>query len=373
MMKEQTYAGIVDAIYDASVDFERWPVALDHIAKTFHCSYVGLIDRNLATMEGRAAAIGIDAAGQREYFEVWSEHDLLRKNTQRYRPGAIETDQDIMPRRDLVCSEYYNAFLKPRDMHAVLRVTLAAKSDFLKIMSLSRPQSLGDFEASDIEQFESLVPHLQRAARITQQVEQSNLNLNAFSHLMEQSVTGVLLLDDAGKILFANRAARTMAQAKEGFVLRSASIEALDRENAATLRRLIADAIGRPRLTAGHGGAMRLRRESNKSDLTVTVAPLGTRHAWPTSRPVAFVLITDPDAAMLRSTATMVKVFGLSAPEARVAERLLLGDSPEDAAANLGLKISTIRWHLASMYRKTGTGGQLQLVRQLLSVPEQAV
>jgi DNA-binding CsgD family transcriptional regulator len=62
-------------------------------------------------------------------------------------------------------------------------------------------------------------------------------------------------------------------------------------------------------------------------------------------------------------------LFGLSAAEARVAERLMLGESPEQAAASLGIKISTARWHLASLYRKTGTRSQAQLMRQLLSVP----
>jgi DNA-binding CsgD family transcriptional regulator len=63
------------------------------------------------------------------------------------------------------------------------------------------------------------------------------------------------------------------------------------------------------------------------------------------------------------------QLFGLSVAETRVAERLMMGDSPEQAAAFLDIKMSTARWHLASLYRKTGTSRQAQLVRLLLSVP----
>lgn len=369
-MKEQTFSGIVDAIYDAATAFERWPVTLDRLGKAFGCSYVGLIDRNLKTMEARAKAIGIDAAGQREYFEVWSKHDLLRTRTRVYRPGAIETDQDILPRQELVRSDYYNAFLKPHDMHAVMRMTLAVENTSLKIISLSRPRSLGDFETSDIEKCRLLMPHLQRASRVAQQVEESSLNLNAFSDLIEQSTTGVLLLGRTGKIVFANRAAQAMAQENDGFVLRGERIEALNNQNNEALRRLIADAIRlSDRSVAARGGVLRLGRLSGKPDFAVAIAPLTGQAAWSNSGPVAFVLITDPDAASTRPREMITKMFGLSASETRVAERLMLGESPEQAANSLGLKISTARWHLRSMYRKTGASGQTQLVRLLLSVP----
>jgi hypothetical protein len=43
------------------------------------------------------------------------------------------------------------------------------------------------------------------------------------------------------------------------------------------------------------------------------------------------------------------------------------GRFPVSAAA-IEAKFSTVRWHLASMYRKTGTKRQAELVRLLLSL-----
>jgi len=71
----------------------------------------------------------------------------------------------------------------------------------------------------------------------------------------------------------------------------------------------------------------------------------------------------------MRPEATIRQLFGLSPAESRVAQRLMMGESPEQAAAFLEVTIATARWHLASLYRKTGTSRQAQLVRMLMSAP----
>jgi len=47
----------------------------------------------------------------------------------------------------------------------------------------------------------------------------------------------------------------------------------------------------------------------------------------------------------------------------------LNGDTPQQAAAALGIRVSTARFHLAALFRKTDTRRQAELVRLLLSLP----
>lgn len=369
-MDEDSFSRVLDTVYDAATSPDGWRLALERIGQAFGCSYIGMIDRNLRTMEGRATAVGIDEAGQREYFEVWSKHDLLRLWTRTYRPGAVETDQDILPRSILLGSDYYNGFLKPRDMHAVMRVTLATEHRLRRFISMTRPVALGDFVSADIEQGRRLMPHLHRAARISQSVESANLALNAFSEVLEQSARGVLLLDHSRRIVFANRAARAMAQAAESFVLRRERIEALSGGDNTLLQGLIAGASGPTgRTNAARGGVMRLATKSGRAGPSLAVAPLAGETAWNQPAPVAFILISDPAAQPADLDAILRELFGLTAAETRVAERLLNGDSPERAAEALQVRIATVRWHLASLYRKTGTNRQAELVRMLQALP----
>ena len=369
-MEEATFSLALDAIYDAATTFERWPTALERLSDAFGCGYAGLIDRNLHTLRGRASAIGVDESDQRAYFECWSQHDILRQRTPTYRTGSVETDQDIVPRQEFLRSDYYNGFMKPRDMHAVLRMTLAVDDDSLKIISMTRPPGRGDFDSDDVARCRRLMPHLQRAASVMWHVEQSSLTLTAFSEVLQTSARGVLLLDRAGRILFANPAVRMLAQSGDSFVLRRERIEALNGQEDAALQRLIGAATRRMAAAdAARSGVMRLSRRSGKAELALVAAPLASATSLVDAGPVAFILITDPETTATRSESLLRQLFGLSAAEARVAERLMLGESPEQAATSLGIKISTARWHLASLYRKTGTHSQAQLMRQLLSVP----
>lgn len=368
-MEEQKFSQILDAVYDTVASFDRWSGALERIGEAFGCSYAGLIDRNLNTLEGRAVAFGVDGPSQREYFEVWSTRDVLRQWTPAYRAGMVETDHDILPRKELLASDYYNGFMKPRDMHAVMRMTLVAEPGHRRIISMSRPASLGDYARDEVEQCRRLMPHLQRAVHVMQRVEESNTVLSGFSGVLEQSPTGVLLLDRTGKLLFANRAARAMAATGDGFMLRADGVAAANTRDDGALQRLIAAATGRlGRPEAARGGVMRLARKSGKPDFAIAGAPLDAEAFSQETGPAAFVLITDPDAATAPKP-LMRELFGLTDAEARVAERLMQGDTPEQAAIVLGVKTSTARWHLASLYRKTGTSRQAQLVRLLMSVP----
>jgi DNA-binding CsgD family transcriptional regulator len=54
--------------------------------------------------------------------------------------------------------------------------------------------------------------------------------------------------------------------------------------------------------------------------------------------------------------------FNLTGSELKLLERLVDGESVADAAANLGIEISTARTHLARLFAKTGTKRQAELV-----------
>lgn len=368
MMDAAEVSQILDTVYDSAVFAERWPQALDKLQQAFDCTCVALIDRNLRTLEARVDTSGVDASSQREFLDFWSARDPVRQRTRSWRPGAIDLDHQIVPRSEILASDYYNGFMKPRDMHALMRLTLAHRNQFLTIISLVRPRSAGEFDQATVEQCRVLMPHLQRASSIRFQAEHAATMLGGLSDVAERSATAVLLLERNGQVKFANRAARAMAAAG-AFLLRSDQVAFPDRNDEVAFQRLVAGATGAIEdFVAPRGGVIRLARRSGETSYTVTVAPVRREASWAGNEPMALVLIADPSLTPMPSREALSQLFGFSASELRVAERLMTGDSPEQAATFLEVKTSTVRWHLASMYRKTGTNRQAELVRLLLSL-----
>ncbi|MDP3694019.1 helix-turn-helix transcriptional regulator [Bradyrhizobium sp.] len=253
-------------------------------------------------------------------------------------------------------------------MHTVMRLTLAHRHRFLTIISLVRPPSAGEFDAAAVERCRVLMPHLQRAAHIRFQVQDVGAMLGGLADVADRSVTAVLLLGRDG-VRFANSAARAMAATADGFLLRGDRFEIPDRNADAAFQRLVAGAVGAlQNLDAPRGGVVRLARRSGKASYTVTVAPVKREASWIGHDPMALVLVADPDVTPSPPKEMLAQLFCFTAAETRVAERLMMGDSPEQAAAFLHVKTATARWHLASIYRKTGTNRQAELVRLLLSL-----
>ena len=66
--------------------------------------------------------------------------------------------------------------------------------------------------------------------------------------------------------------------------------------------------------------------------------------------------------------AALAALYGLTRRETAIAAAIAEGGGVPAASAVLGIGVETVRTHLASVYRKTGAGGQTELVRLLASI-----
>lgn len=368
---EKLFERTVGAIYDSALSPENWSVTLEQLAKLFRSQTASLTSRDLKTMNGNAISFGADPASIREYFEVWRHRNIFVNRTKAWLPGSIETDQQIVARRDLERSDYFNEYMKRFDADWVVRLSLMTEAGLHQSISLSRHQSVGEYGPSDVKLGEMLMPHLQRAARIGRQLQRANLFRVVSAELLEGNPLGVVLLDRNGRVTFANRAARSIAVRADALVIRHGTIECLSPSDNKQLDGLVCGALAKVGgVTAPRGGVMRLSRHSSGRDYIVAVGSLGSG-ATPFEglASAAFLLITDPDTLPQTLSSMLQRVYGATPAEARLAEQLAMGNSVEHAAEMLRIKVSTARWHLASLFRKTDTTRQTELIRLLLSLP----
>ncbi len=80
----------------------------------------------------------------------------------------------------------------------------------------------------------------------------------------------------------------------------------------------------------------------------------------------ALVLITDPDAVLLPSQEQLTDIYALTVAESALTHILLQGRELGEAPRALNVPVTTARKHLRSIFVKTGTRRQAELVRVLL-------
>ena len=80
------------------------------------------------------------------------------------------------------------------------------------------------------------------------------------------------------------------------------------------------------------------------------------------------LILIDPERPLLANVSALERVFGLSPAEAQLAALLASGISTAEAATALGKSLATVRKQLVSIFDKTGTRGQVELVVLVLQL-----
>ena len=370
----------VDAIYAAAVGRAAWPAALDHVLDvtgfTKASAYASnKLMRAVATEDHVTPQDGLwhrhDPGTQAEYQNEFvklepSRHYRLRHPNRRVYYDCLYGDD-----RELDRDPFYDWAERRHGVRYFAYGQTDPAQDITAMVVLHRPRRLGHIQADELDRFQVLLRHFDRAIYLENHLGQAYARDAGGLDFMDGNPTGIVILDAVGQPIVANHAARTMAAADDGLRLDRDGIAALRHKEDARLQRAIGAAIrasaGQPRAA---GGSLRLPRPSGKRAYVVVVSPLPRRKSLLFDLlPAVCVMITDPDAALTPRAELLRQSFAITPAEARLVERLVNGETPEQAATGLGVALPTVRTQIAALYRKTETRRQPDLVRLLLSLP----
>jgi len=117
------------------------------------------------------------------------------------------------------------------------------------------------------------------------------------------------------------------------------------------------------------GKAIRFERPASASHYLLWETPLLNGAPTPSYRAV---MIFDPSRQQDINRELMASVFRFTKAELRLAEQLLAGRTPAEAAESLHVTIHTVRTYLKRLYHKAGVRTQATLMRALLQSIEPA-
>lgn len=182
---------------------------------------------------------------------------------------------------------------------------------------------------------------------------------------------GILLLNKAGKLTFANKAGEGLLDASDPIRRVREGITACDPRQSLRLEAAINYAIASnddESLDMAHDRralvlALNSARPPRRVVLSVVPAE---RRAIEDQDVAAIVYILDPETDVARQLQTVCRLFALSPAEARLATLLTVGKTLQEAAKEMRVKDETARTYLKHIFLKTDTRRQADLVRVLL-------
>lgn len=376
---EREFAQLLDLVYAASLEPQRWPQTLARAADWLGAS------RSLLFTPGAA----IDADGffyshgvSAEEMTIWSSRYVgqdfwTARAVERglAYEGGIFRDSDLSNRQELLASDYYREHLVRMDIGWLLSGVILAPSDgTLPVVVLSNYRGVDahtGFDDVARERMALLLPHLSRALAVMLRLRRAEHQAAASAGALDALNCGVALLDRRGRVVHANRRAQSLWREADG--LQRDALGHIAIEGAAARRAWQAalqatlDASGR---VAHFSEALSVPRSSGAGSYLLQLSRLsvGDRFGPLAGDACVIVFITDGERSLEPDPGMLMRLYGLSAAEARTAQALAGGARLADAAAALDLSVNTLKTQLKQIYAKTGCGSRAELTRLLLSV-----
>lgn len=396
----QAADSLIEDIYDAVTFPERWAAILERLCGLTDATH-GFLFTTAPHHDSRTAALwarhNISDALLGDYMthfrhrDLWANAASARGLLSRC---VVRRGEELVPEAELRRSMIFNEMLEEQGMGRLCSVSLSDGGELTPmqpVLSLFRPADTSPFPDETVRLLQGCAPHLQRAIRLRVRLlsRQDGREGEVLwsGRMIDRLPMGVALLDAAGRILCLNRAGQAMADARDGLRLQPGRLQAEQASEARRLAHALEAAVSAGARTAaarrGEAADLRVSRPSGRAPYLLTVLPLSPEAAGPFgdagggegdgARIRAVVYIVDPAAVAPGLGARLGGLFGLTPVEAALVTDLLADLTPAEIGDRRGVAISTVRSQLRSIFAKTGTTRQselMNLVNRCLMLPE---
>ncbi len=361
---------VIGLIYEAVTDPEMWSSALDETRHMFEADAMLLVYGNPSTSDlGVVGATGFDPHALGKYADKHLNDDEMIRESMDGPAGIIVSSARSFRGKPFYKTSVYRRLLEPSRLAHMIGAAALNTREVHGSLWMARSDESPDFSIHDIHVVTGLLPHFARAMTVHHRIRKAELQAEMAVGAFDRVAAGVVLLDVKGTAVMVNREAERIACAKDGFFLTSDGIAASLSGETRKLRELVQRVSGNvPREGRAGGGAVRLTRPSGLPDYHVVVLPL-PRRCQPSggNRAVAVLFITDIERAQSPIDQLFADLYGLTDAEIRLVTRLLEGGGLTAAAAKLGLSRNTVHSQLSSVFQKTNTKSQSELLTLLLT------
>ncbi len=365
-MDADSFSRLVQRIHDAALEPDDWHGALSELGAEFRSDQLLFYCRD-TTAPGPLLPLrhhGIPAESAANLMVSLSTGvmpDWIRSLP----TGVADRSSNWASDDDFARSAFYNEAVRPLGTFYAAMALLPSSPRQAIYFIAARNLGSADFDDGEIAKLQLLIPHLTTAFRTSERLASANLRSMGASVVLDRLHTGVILVDAAGAIVFANHAAETLLARGDGITTEAGRITTRHTGSARKLQKLLARCLTDTR--AG-SGSIDVPRNNGRSPLSIHVAPArsqtySSEMAWlGTARAGAILIVTDPEAERSTRKHKLRRHLGLTNAEADVALEIIKGGGREAVAARLGVSLSTVRTHLSHIFEKAGVHRQAELV-----------
>jgi DNA-binding CsgD family transcriptional regulator len=373
-VKWEEYSSLIEAVYDAVLQPAGWTNVAKRFARAFETESCALFSLDLT--EATSGVLGItenfDAKAIDDYEAYYHTKDLVALRMAESGTERAMLSTDVITEGEFRESEIFVDFSKPMRLGFYWAVgsVFSVNQDLKGAIGIHRPRGSRPFDAQDRHHLDMLLPHLSRAMLMQRRLEGLTRGKQIIIDALEKLSVGVMAVDARATLLYANPTAERLLCSGGVLACSLGRLAAFDPATHNRLLQMIHDAgmagLGGP----GEGGGVISLAHPEGRRLSVLICALRPYGLFPAlADPAALLIFGDPDASASTSTQALMDLFGLTPAEARLTAALVDGERLDEYADRLKISVNTARTQSKQVFAKTGCGGQVELIRAVLTNP----
>lgn len=357
---------LLSVLYEAVLEPERWQEAVSLCGQ-----YLGADDAQLFIAINQSLVSEYTVtAGTLFSLSECEEYALHLIPLDPGTPFVLSAHLHEWLRDHLLCSQqviasnaFYQELLIPTGVGYRMACKLEHNEQMFSTIGVMRALGKPPFEMHNIAAGQRISGHLQRALRLQHHTEKLQHNSQLGARALEVMSFALWIVDVEGTIFHLNAQAEQLLKSRLGLHTKGGRLSCSVPEDHNQFEALLHAATHYP----AKGGAMSLRGNSLQK-LFVTPLPAVSRLNRDWQIPLALVLVLE-DNQNLSSLQLMATLYDLSPTEIRIAAALLTGKSLDTYAIEAGVTLNTVRTQMKTLFNKTGTSRQAELVALLSQRP----
>ncbi|MEZ5417435.1 MAG: helix-turn-helix transcriptional regulator [Vicinamibacterales bacterium] len=376
MSRRDSLSDLILGIYRAAEDPRAWSAALDAIRHAVGASGAAVVHQEFPiTGRNVNAYSGFSEEAIKAYEAYYYQIDPWGRalTPADWRPGRVIDGREIVTPSAVARSEWLADFGHQHGCAKSMFGILEPFGTRVAALTLNRGASQPDFADAEHRLVRALTPHLRQAFRVHRRIVDADHARGHSLAALDRLAMGVILVNASGRVVFINTAASRIVSRRDGLSVDHGRLVGASPIETRALGDAVTTAV---RLAAGAAlvdtsAALELPRPSATAPLRVVVVPCVAADQA-IGREVsasAAVFVSDPDARALDGATLVAQLFHLTPAEARVAERLVDGETVQEMADGLELTPNTVRWHLKHVLQKADAKTQAQFVSRVLRSP----
>lgn len=381
---------VIGLIYEGATDPSRWTQDILPAVTSYIETPACILFSTLHTPQngGYSFVHGITQDLLDLYMNKYHEDDVwtiaaLEKNL--FFEGSVFCGEDLVPREQFRESKLYKECLSLNKNIAQPITSVIFGVDSTTSMpaacTLLRGFHHPTYGEEERARMHLLQPHLSRSLGVMQRLRTAELAVATTLAALDRLPSGTVLLDGAGRVVFANHAAQRMLDKGDGLYLRKSAhadglgeLEAHDVVTSRAINAAILATLKRdPYATPHFSKSVVVSQPSGLGNYTLQFSALGNQNEFGGGQGgyAAIVFIADSAQKPVIDPASLQGAYGLTTAEARAAIALLEHVSAKEAAQVLNVSPHTVRTQIRSIYAKLGVDTRARFVKVMLGLAGQ--